>query len=169
MTMAMEDYMIPDSQGGRRTKAAQEQSALEYKQDLANKERIKYDLAAEAFHNEYETIKSFGSKFFTLRDASKPGLYDKVSDKDFNADLRHFLTNSTELPVCLKTKAEVADAIADIYNTFTSSTDYLALTMVNTTKLVARLKPALKTTFISTPLTMILTLKQKTGLLLTPS
>ena len=122
----MEDYMISDSQGGRRTKAAQEQSALEYKQDLANKERIKYYLAAEAFHDEYETIKSFGSKFFTLRDPSKPGIYDKVSDKDFNADLRHFLTNGTELPVCLKTKAEVADAIADIYNTFTSSTDYLA-------------------------------------------
>ena len=124
--MAMEDFMISDSQGGRRTKAAQEQSALEYKQDLAKKELIKYDLAAEAFFNEYQTIKSFGDKFFVLRNTTQPGVYDKILDKTFNSELRRFLSSSTELPVCTKTKAEVIDAICDIYDSSPSSSDYLA-------------------------------------------
>jgi putative DNA primase/helicase len=124
--MASDEFLISNSQGGKRTKAAQEQSALEYKQDLAKKELIKYDLAAEAFFNEYQTIKSFGDKFFILRNATQPGVYDKILDKTFNSELRRFLSSSTELPVCTKTKAEVIDAICDIYDASPSSTDYLA-------------------------------------------
>ncbi len=122
--MAMEDFLITDRQGGRRTKAAQEQSELEYKRDQAKRELIKYDLAAEAFFNEYQTIKSFGDKFFVLRNTSQPGVYDKIPDKTFNSELRRFLSTNTDLPVCTKTKAEVIDAICDIYDDTPSSNDF---------------------------------------------
>jgi putative DNA primase/helicase len=121
----IKDFLISQAQGGKRTKAAQEQSALEYKQDLANRERIKYNLAAEAFYNEYQTVKSYGDKFFILRNPAQPGVYDKISDKTFNSELWQFISNSTELQVCLKTLAEVTAAITNLYDVEPSSAEYL--------------------------------------------